>query len=431
MQPTPPRDRVFISYSHEDGKHLKRLKTHLAVFERQGLIVSWDDTMLTPGAKWEEEIKKALARAKVAILLVSADFLASAYISANELPPLLAAAENDGARIFIVIIKPCAFEDTELAQYQAVNRPSRPVEALGSVGRDGVWTNVARLVKEALTTEPPRQIEAPSHDGGLLPVPVAATEAGASDKEDSGKADAYLNALRTDASTSSEEANLESESVDDLIARGRALNKRNQYDRALQVLERATQLAPTRSDAWHYLGGAFAGLERWEDALRAWDRAVVIDPNRADTEYYRAYVLSILNRIGEALEAASRAVELAPQDAENWRMMSSIQIGMGMSTEALESSERAIQLAPSSSRGFATKAFVLRLLGRLPEALAVVDTGLVFDKHSVFALYIKETILRALDRTAEADEIAQKIKQIKEREQSSLLGKSNDEGTES
>ena len=84
---------IFISYSHEDSKYLHRLKVHIKPLERQGLVELWDDTKIKAGDKWEKSIFNALNRSAIAILIISADFLASDFIIENELPPLLEKAK--------------------------------------------------------------------------------------------------------------------------------------------------------------------------------------------------------------------------------------------------------------------------------------------------------------------------------------------------
>lgn len=83
----PERDQVFVSYSHKDKKWLNRLRVHLAPLERDGLLTVWDDTSINPGANWKKAIREALRAARVAVVLVSADFMASEFIARNELPP--------------------------------------------------------------------------------------------------------------------------------------------------------------------------------------------------------------------------------------------------------------------------------------------------------------------------------------------------------
>lgn len=119
------RNQVFISYSHVDSEWLQRLKVHLKPFERNSQIHVWDDTKIKTGRDWKAEIKKALEQTKVAVLLISADFLASDFIATDELPPLLAAAEKEGAIIMPIILKPCSFTKfPSLAKFQSVNPPS-------------------------------------------------------------------------------------------------------------------------------------------------------------------------------------------------------------------------------------------------------------------------------------------------------------------
>lgn len=149
----PSRTSAFISYSHKDKKYLDELHVHLAQYVRTGVVDFWDDAKITPGSKWHDEIKMALQLAKVAVLLVSADFLASDFVATDELPPLLAAAEQEGAIILPVILRPCALKDTNLAQYQAVNAPSNPLSNMTRGKRDEVWTKLAELIKGTLNIQ--------------------------------------------------------------------------------------------------------------------------------------------------------------------------------------------------------------------------------------------------------------------------------------
>jgi TIR domain len=149
------RNRVFVSYSHRDRRHLDRLRVHLRPLERSGLIDLWDDTRLKPGVDWRREISAAIARAKVAVLLVSADFLASDFIAGNELPPLLATAGREGGLILPVVVSPCRFAETsELSPFQAVNDPVRPLAALPVAERERVWVRVANAIDAAFVDRP-------------------------------------------------------------------------------------------------------------------------------------------------------------------------------------------------------------------------------------------------------------------------------------
>lgn len=143
------RNKVFVSYSHVDKEFLVDIKRHFKPFLSQ--IDFWDDSKILPGQKWKKEISDAINLTKVAILLVSTDFLGSDFISNNELPALLKAARKDGASILIVIIKPCLFEVfPSLNQYQALNQPNNPVIKMTYAEKEDLWVNLVRQTKRLL-----------------------------------------------------------------------------------------------------------------------------------------------------------------------------------------------------------------------------------------------------------------------------------------
>jgi formylglycine-generating enzyme required for sulfatase activity len=145
------RDQVFISYSHADSEWLNRLKTMLIPFQRQGTLKIWADTDIRPGQRWMEEIKQALAKAKVAVLLVSSDFLASRFVHEHELPPLLEAAGNEGLTIIWIPLRPCLYEETVIAKYQAAYNPETPLSTLPNW--ESALTKIARdIIKSTRLT---------------------------------------------------------------------------------------------------------------------------------------------------------------------------------------------------------------------------------------------------------------------------------------
>ncbi|MFA4836793.1 MAG: TIR domain-containing protein [Dehalococcoidia bacterium] len=147
----PRRRRVFISYSHEDYAFLHRILVHLRPLERDGHLDLWSDTNIKAGDRWRDEIRRALNSARLAVLLISADFLASDFIVTNELPPLLSAAEEKGARIIPVIVKPSRFlRDDNLARFQALNDPKQPLVRMNEADREDLYARLAETIEVEL-----------------------------------------------------------------------------------------------------------------------------------------------------------------------------------------------------------------------------------------------------------------------------------------
>jgi predicted nucleotide-binding protein len=147
------RNSVFISYSHVDAKWLARISTMLTPLIRSDRISVWDDTAIKPGTKWRTEIKRAIASAKVALLLVSPSFLASEYIAENELPPVLNAAEEKGLVIVWALVSACLYKKTALADYQAAHSIARPLDTLPAPKRNQALLSIAETVGMALESD--------------------------------------------------------------------------------------------------------------------------------------------------------------------------------------------------------------------------------------------------------------------------------------
>jgi len=145
-----PRRGVFISYAHsDDSVWLDSLLRHLEPLKEHQIEV-WTDREIKPGARWHDEIQNSLWRAKVAILMVSPAFLASAYIANNELPPLLRAASSEGLTIFWIPVMSSNYEQSEINQYQAAHPPSKPLSTLNAEECDEAFAAITSKLIEAL-----------------------------------------------------------------------------------------------------------------------------------------------------------------------------------------------------------------------------------------------------------------------------------------
>lgn len=149
---TYKRASIFISYCHQDKVWLTRLQTHLKVLNNLGFHVNyWDDTKIKTGDTWLKEIEQNLNSATIAILLVSTDFLASDFVMRKEIPQLLKNADERGVHIFPLILAPCMFTDSDIAQFQAVNSPEEALEELEKTKQEKVFVKLMQDVKKHIT----------------------------------------------------------------------------------------------------------------------------------------------------------------------------------------------------------------------------------------------------------------------------------------
>lgn len=146
----PTTKPVFISYSHKDTEWLTKLKAFLAPLEQRELIRVWDDTEIRVGSDWLAEIKGAIASARVAVFLVSQNFLSSPFIREKELPGLLEAAQSRGCLIFWIAVSSTTFADSPLAQIQGANAPSEPLDLLSEAQQNKVLVEIYNKMKDAV-----------------------------------------------------------------------------------------------------------------------------------------------------------------------------------------------------------------------------------------------------------------------------------------
>jgi tetratricopeptide (TPR) repeat protein len=107
------------------------------------------------------------------------------------------------------------------------------------------------------------------------------------------------------------------------------------YQKAIEVFKQASTLQP-RATTYHFLGNAYAFLQRFHEALNAYRQAVQLDPDyepaypELGAAYYR------LQRYTEAARAFEQAIRLKQDDAKAHLGLGVAQVALGNKTGAQE-----------------------------------------------------------------------------------------------
>src|SRR6266516_2187775 len=141
---------VFLSYAHEDEPLCDQLKAHLSLLQHQGLVSTWHDRRILPGADWAQEIDTALETAPIVLLLVSARFFASNYCVGVEMKIAMSRHEAGQARVIPIIVRPVNWKGAPFAYLQILPKDAKAITAWSN--QDEAWTNVVsgigRVIEE-------------------------------------------------------------------------------------------------------------------------------------------------------------------------------------------------------------------------------------------------------------------------------------------
>src|SRR6185295_13371991 len=137
--------KVFISYAHKDEMYKDQLVAHLSALKNLGIIQQWDDRQITVGQSWDHEINSAMNEAELILLLISSDFLASDYIVSKEISAALERSRRNETKLVPIIVRPCDFADTPLAQFQATPKNAKPISTWSN--QDEAFLDVLQHLK--------------------------------------------------------------------------------------------------------------------------------------------------------------------------------------------------------------------------------------------------------------------------------------------
>jgi len=141
--------RIFLSYSHDDEKHIDELRKDLKLMERNGLILPWYDRELSAGEEWNARILQELTEADVIVCQLSRDFLASDFCVLTELDTAIKRKEAGEAELIGYVLHECGWKEVpKLKEFQILPRDGKPLKAWAD--KHKYWRTIAEGIQKAL-----------------------------------------------------------------------------------------------------------------------------------------------------------------------------------------------------------------------------------------------------------------------------------------
>jgi len=171
------REKIFISYSHKDRKgdqreidYVSEFLEFVKPFQRKNMLLVFQDTDIKPGQEWHSKIQQAIQATKVAVFIISQQYLNSPYIREHELIPLLEAASREEVVVIPLFLSDSGvgleinsipipqpdgrIKQVSLKDYQGFNEPDDPLNRMSQGGRELIYTNASERLEQLMQEQP-------------------------------------------------------------------------------------------------------------------------------------------------------------------------------------------------------------------------------------------------------------------------------------
>jgi TIR domain len=141
---------IFYSYSHKDEDLRDELENHLRILKHRGIITEWHDRRISAGSEWKGEIDSHLESAKVILLLISANFMASEYAYGIEMKRAMERHEAGEARVIPIVLRDVLWSGAPFSKLQALPTDGKAVTSRAWINHDEAFKNISTGIEKAI-----------------------------------------------------------------------------------------------------------------------------------------------------------------------------------------------------------------------------------------------------------------------------------------
>src|ERR1035437_3809429 len=164
--------KLFYAYAREDAEVRTVLHKHLVSLRLSNLIDKWFDGRIEPGENWDSVIREHLEAADLILLLLSVEFLDSAYATGVEMRRALERQQEGRAHVIPIFVRPVHLRDHPLLRLQGLPRNGTPISQWSN--EDQAYVSIAEALEDLvrdLKEAQARRATPLSLSGALLRIP--------------------------------------------------------------------------------------------------------------------------------------------------------------------------------------------------------------------------------------------------------------------
>lgn len=148
---------IFISYSHKNMKYKEKLLTSLEALKQSYNIEAWHDGMIDAGGNIDINVKQAMSKSNIVLLLVTDNFIASQYCMKIELEAAIKREKSGKCKCKVI---PVMFQESVLSdnlafiKHNRVPEDGRPI-ATGFKNQSVGCARAVNMIKNMIDKEFP------------------------------------------------------------------------------------------------------------------------------------------------------------------------------------------------------------------------------------------------------------------------------------
>lgn len=141
--------RAFYCFDPADQAYVSSLDRHLAPLKRAGRMQAWGEWQILAGQEREQEYNVQFSAARLLFLFISPDFLAS-ETGQQRMQMALHRQQKSEVVVISVLLRPCAWEQTELKALQILPRDHQAISRQAEAEQDDLWQEIVTEVSRIL-----------------------------------------------------------------------------------------------------------------------------------------------------------------------------------------------------------------------------------------------------------------------------------------